>query len=110
MGIPAQGKNPKAAMAFLDWLFTTPATKIWAQNGNMSMIKGAVDTYSPPVVRQVFSLVETAHNALPWIENELPPGVGEDKVYNGTVALLSGSMTPTQFCQSIQTADAANHH
>jgi len=109
-GIPAQGKNPKAAMAFLDWLFTAPATKIWAQNGNMSMIKGAVDTYSPSVVRQVFSLVETAHNALPWIENELPPGVGEDKVYNGTVAMLSGSMTPTQFCQSIQTADAASHH
>jgi hypothetical protein len=41
---------------------------------------------------------------LPWIENELPPGVGEDKVYSGTVALLTGDMTPEEFTQSIQDA------
>jgi raffinose/stachyose/melibiose transport system substrate-binding protein len=108
--IPSKGHNPQAAKAFLDWLFTPPATKIWAQNGNMTMVKGAVDEYAPTVIRQLFRGVESAHAALPWIENELPPGVGEDKVYNGTVALLSGSMTPAQFCQSIQKADASYHH
>jgi raffinose/stachyose/melibiose transport system substrate-binding protein len=108
-GIPSKGKNPQAARAFLEWMFTPEATKIWAQNGNMSMVTGAVDKYAPPVIRQLFGLVEHAHAALPWIENELPPGVGEDKVYNGTVALLSGTMTPAQFCKSIQSADAAYH-
>jgi 2-keto-3-deoxy-6-phosphogluconate aldolase len=28
--------------------------------------------------------------------------VGEDKIYNGTVALITGAMTPEEFTQSIQ--------
>ncbi|HET7094433.1 MAG TPA: extracellular solute-binding protein, partial [Thermomicrobiales bacterium] len=103
-GIPTQAKNPDGAMAFLDWLTSDDAAAIWAKNGNMSLIKGAVEANSPQVIKDLWATVGDASAALPWIENELPPGVGEDKVYSGTVALLTGSMTPEQFSQSIQDA------
>jgi ABC-type glycerol-3-phosphate transport system substrate-binding protein len=82
---------------------TSPeAAAIWARNGNMSLISGAVEENSPEVIKNLWSTVGDASGALPWIENELPPGVGEDKVYSGVVALLTGEMTPEQFGQSIQ--------
>jgi hypothetical protein len=59
---------------------------------------------APEVVQGLWATVGDASAALPWIENELPPGVGEDRVYSGSVALLTGEMTPEQFGQSIQEA------
>jgi raffinose/stachyose/melibiose transport system substrate-binding protein len=103
-GIPTGAKNPEAAMAVLDWLASDDAAAIWAKNGNMSLVEGAVDENAPEVIKQLWATVGDASAALPWIENELPPGVGEDKVYSGTVALLNGDMTPEQFSQSIQGA------
>nr|MBA3413910.1 hypothetical protein [Chloroflexia bacterium] len=47
---------------------------------------------------------QEAELALPWIENELPPGVGEDRIYTGTVALINGSTTPEEFSQGVQDA------
>ena len=84
------------------------AAAIWAKNGNMSLIQGAVEGNAPDVIKQLWAGVGDATAALPWIENELPPGVGEDKIYSGTVALLNGSMTPEDFSKSVQDAlDAA---
>jgi len=102
--IPTGAKNPEAAMKVLDWLASDDAAAIWARNGNMALIKGAVEENAPDVIKQLWASVGDASAALPWIENELPPGVGEDKVYSGSVALISGDMTPEQFGQSIQDA------
>jgi raffinose/stachyose/melibiose transport system substrate-binding protein len=102
--IPTGAKNPDAAMKVLDWLASDDAAAIWARNGNMVLIKGAVEENAPDVIKQLWASVGEASAALPWIENELPPGVGEDKVYSGAVALLSGDMTPEQFGKSIQDA------
>jgi ABC-type glycerol-3-phosphate transport system substrate-binding protein len=103
-GIPSGAKNKEAALEILDWLATDEAAQIWATNGNSAMVAGAVEAAAPQVIKDIWAKVQEANNSLPWIENELPPGVGEDKVYNGTVALITGEMTPEQFVQSIQTA------
>ncbi|MDQ2653177.1 MAG: extracellular solute-binding protein [Chloroflexota bacterium] len=100
--IPTGAKNPEAAMDVLEWMTSPEAAAIWARNGNMSLISGAVEENSPQVIKDLWATVGEASGALPWIENELPPGVGEDKVYSGVVALLTGEMTPEQFGQSIQ--------
>jgi raffinose/stachyose/melibiose transport system substrate-binding protein len=107
IAIPASAKNKEGAMALLEWLVTPEAAQVWAKNGNLSMVTGAVDAAAPPVVKDLWSKVKAAPTSLPWIENELPPGVGEDKIYNGTVAILSGSMTPQDFAKSIEDATAA---
>jgi raffinose/stachyose/melibiose transport system substrate-binding protein len=102
--IPTEAQNPEAAMDVLAWMASPEAGAIWARNGNMSMIDGAVAENAPEVVQGLWATVGDASAALPWIENELPPGVGEDRVYSGSVALLTGEMTPEQFGQSIQEA------
>jgi raffinose/stachyose/melibiose transport system substrate-binding protein len=103
-GVPSGAKNKEAALEILDWLTTSEAAEIWAANGNSVMIDGAVEATAPQVIKDIWAKVQEADDSLPWIENELPPGVGEDKVYNGTVALITGEMTPDEFAQSIQTA------
>lgn len=108
VGVPSASKHTAEAMKFLEFLTTEEAGQIWAKNGNASVIAGAVDAAAPQVVKDLYNNAKSASNSLPWIENELPPGVGEDKVYNGTVALLTGDMTAEQYLQSIQDAlDAA---
>ena len=101
-GVPSDAANPDGAMAFLDFLVTEEAGNIWATNGLMSMIEGTVEQSAPPEITDMWDSVHEAEASLPWIENELPPGVGEDRVYNGIVALLSDSMTPEEFGASIQ--------
>lgn len=103
-GIPTGAQNPEAAREVLEWMTTEEAGAIWARNGNMSLIDGAVEGNAPEVIQELWATVGDANAALPWIENELPPGVGEDRVYSGSVALLTGEMTPEQFGQSIQEA------
>jgi raffinose/stachyose/melibiose transport system substrate-binding protein len=100
--VPANAKNKEAALSVLEWLATDEAGNIWAKNGNASVIKGAVDKSAPQVVKDLYTNAKAAKKSLPWLENELPPGVGEDKIYNGTVALITGAMTPEEFTQSIQ--------
>jgi raffinose/stachyose/melibiose transport system substrate-binding protein len=104
LGIPTGGENPEAAREVLEWMISDEAAAIWARNGRMSMIQGAVEENSPEVIQDLWATVGDASAALPWIENELPPGVGEDKIYSGAVALINGSMTPEEFAQSVQDA------
>ncbi len=103
-GVPADAPNKEAALEVLEWLASEEAGNIWAKNGNASVIAGAVDNSAPQVIKDLYNNAKNSQKSLPWIENELPPGVGEDKVYNGTVALITGSMTPEEFTQSIQEA------
>lgn len=104
LAIPSGAANPEAAMQVLDWMSSEEAANIWAANGNISMYEGAVEASAPPVVQDLWATAQEADRALPWIENELPPGVGEDKIYTGTVALINGSMTPEEFSQGVQDA------
>ena len=102
--VPSNAKNKEAALTVLKWLASEEAGNIWAKNGNASVIAGAVDNSAPQVIKDLYTNAKAAAKSLPWLENELPPGVGEDKIYNGTVALITGDMTPEEFTQSIQEA------
>jgi len=107
-GIPSKAKNPDGARAYLDYLMSDPATTAWAKSGNLSLRSGAVEQNTPQALQPLWKSVLAADASLPWLENELPPGVGEDKIYNGTAALVAGRMQPKEFVQSVQTAlDAA---
>jgi raffinose/stachyose/melibiose transport system substrate-binding protein len=103
-GIPSNARNKEAAITVLEWLISDEGGNIWAKNGNASVVSGAVENSAPDIVQELYVNARAADKSLPWVENEMPPGVGEDKVYNGTVALLTGDMTPEEFGQSIQEA------
>lgn len=102
--VAENGRNKEGALAVLNWLAGGEAGAIWARHGNIAMIAGAVEENAPEVVQELWAGSQEAPAALPWIENEMPPGVGEDKVYNGMVALITGDMTPEEFTQSVQDA------
>ena len=107
-GIPTKAKNPEGARAFLEYMLGDEATTAWAKAGNLSLREGMVEQFGGPTLQPLWKSVLSADASLPWMENELPPGVGEDKIYNGTAALVSGRTSPEDFVKSVQTAlDAA---
>ncbi len=103
-GIPAKAKNPDGARALLDFLLSEQSTSRWAEGGLFSLVKGAVDENGPEFVQPIWHAVTEADASLPWIENELPPGVGEDVIYNGTTELVAGRVEPADFVASVQAA------
>jgi raffinose/stachyose/melibiose transport system substrate-binding protein len=103
-GIPAKADNPDGAKALLEHMLTEESTATWAEAGLFSLVDGAVEQNGPEDVMPLWDAVLQADASLPWLENELPPGVGEDAIYNGSAALVAGRMTPQEFVESIQAA------
>jgi raffinose/stachyose/melibiose transport system substrate-binding protein len=103
-GIPAKAKNPDGAKALLEHMLTEESTATWAKAGLFSLVDGAVEQNGPEEVMPLWDAVLQANASLPWLENELPPGVGEDAIYNGSAALVSGRVTPQEFVESVQAA------
>lgn len=103
-GISSKANNEDGARRFLEYLISEEATTTWASAGLPSLVEGAVEEHAPEDIQTIFEGVLEADAALPWLENELPPGVGEDALYNGTTALVAGRMEPEEFVTSVQTA------
>jgi raffinose/stachyose/melibiose transport system substrate-binding protein len=103
-GIPADANNPEGSKAFLEHLLASDSTTRWAEAGLFSLLEGAVEENGPDEVKPLWNAVLEADASLPWLENELPPGVGEDAIYNGTTALVAGRTSPKELVQSVQSA------
>ena len=56
VAVAANAKNPKAAKAFLDWMFTAGAQKIWADNGYRPVVPGVSGSISFPTPAQLFTI------------------------------------------------------
>jgi raffinose/stachyose/melibiose transport system substrate-binding protein len=103
-GIPTKAKNPEGARRLLEHLLSEGSTARWAKAGLFSLVKGAVEANGPTQVRPLWDAVLQAKASLPWLENELPPGVGEDAIYNGATELVAGRIEPQEFVESVQAA------
>lgn len=103
-GIPAKADNPEGARALLEHMVSEESTARWAEGGLFSLVEGAVEENGPEAVMPLWDAVMTANSSLPWLENELPPGVGEDTIYNGATELVAGRVEPEQFVADVQAA------
>lgn len=59
VAVTADAQNPTAAKAFLDWLFTPAAQKLWADNGYrpvVSRVQGSISFKPPPQLFTIASL------------------------------------------------------
>lgn len=105
LAISAKCKHPKEALAFLDWMVQIPQAKRWVENDKLSTIRGALtkDNASERLLRTQ-QIVEKAKASIAGLELCVPPSVGEDKIYNGAAAVVSGQMTAEQWMQSVEKA------
>jgi raffinose/stachyose/melibiose transport system substrate-binding protein len=98
------GLGATALVEFLEYLIQDEATEIWAGKGLLSLVDGAFEQHGPVEITPLWEAVLEAEDSLAWMENELPPGVGEDKVYNGTTEIVAGRMDAEEFTESVQAA------
>lgn len=56
VAVTTDAQNPKAAKAFLDWLFTPAAQKVWADNGYRPVVSGVQGSISFKTPQQLFTI------------------------------------------------------
>jgi raffinose/stachyose/melibiose transport system substrate-binding protein len=111
--VTANSGNTEAGLDFLEFI-SDPANgagKAFAKSGLINVLKGSEEEMSP-YVRASFDAVSEAlaaegDNVIAYFENLVPPGVGEDQMYNGSAALAANTMTPEDFVANLQAAAVA---
>lgn len=100
----------KAALEFLDWISSPKQQQASVKIGNISAVTAAnVPAMESPLTRQVVNQqIKSSTGSFPFIEHVTPKAVGEDAIWQGSVAVLTGQATPLSWMQSVEKAAAAN--
>jgi raffinose/stachyose/melibiose transport system substrate-binding protein len=100
----------KAALEFLDWMSQPKQQEASVKIGNISAVTAAnVPSLESPLTQQVVSQqIKTETGSFPFIEHVTPKAVGEDAIWQGSVAVLTGQATPMSWMQSVEKAAEAN--
>lgn len=106
ISISSTAKDIDAALKFIEWFTDVEQAKRWVkETGYISAIRGGVtEETAGPRVAKMISIFDEATGSIPFIDVATPPSVGEDKVYNGGVAVLTGQMTPQEWMDSVEAA------
>lgn len=99
-----------AALEFLDWISQPKQQEASVKIGNISAVTAAdLPSLEDPLTQQVVSQqIKTATGSFPFIEHVTPKAVGEDAIWQGSVAVLTGQATPLSWMQSVEKAAEAN--
>jgi raffinose/stachyose/melibiose transport system substrate-binding protein len=95
----------EAALTFIDWMTQLPQAQYWVKQGvNISPIKGAVteETASPLLMQIVKEQIEGNTGSFPFLEHVLPKTVGEEKIWMGSVGVLTGQLNAETWMQSVE--------
>ena len=102
------GSDPakrKAALQFIDWLTQVPQAQYWVKEGfKISPVVGAItdQTASPMVMQLVNEQVKANTGSFPFLEHVTPKTVGEDRIWMGSVGVLTGQLTAETWMQSVE--------
>lgn len=111
--VTANSGNTEAGLKFLDYLADpdTGAGAKFAKSGLINVVIGADKEMNSRVKASYDAIAEAlalpGSNVIAYFENLVPPAVGEDTMYNGSVGLVSGTITPEDFTSGLQVAAAA---
>ncbi len=100
----------EAALTFMDWWTDLTQQVYWVENiGEISATAGAVteETAGPLTMQIVNEQVEGNTGTIPFIEHVTDPLVGEDKIWMGSVGVLTGQLTAQAWMQSVEEAAAS---
>lgn len=103
-------EKKKAAMEFLDWISQPKQQEGSVKIGNISAVTAAnVQSMESPLTQQVVKdQITSATGSFPFIEHVTPKAVGEDAIWQGSVAVLTGQATPQSWMQAVENAAEAN--
>lgn len=112
IAISTAAKSPEkleAALTFLEWVSQPEQQKKAAAIGAISAVPEANDPeLQGPLITQVIAQhIEPSTGSYPFIEHVTPKAVGEDAIWQGSVAVLTGQATPESWMQSVEDAAAA---
>jgi raffinose/stachyose/melibiose transport system substrate-binding protein len=100
----------KGALEFLDWISQPKQQELSVKAGNISAVTAAnVPSLQSPLAHQVVEQqIKPSTGSFPFIEHVTPKAVGEDAIWQGSVAVLTGQATPMSWMQSVEKAAEAN--
>lgn len=100
-----------AALTFLDWVSQTKQQEEYVKIGAISATSAANDpALEDPLTSQVIAeQIKPSTGSFPFIEHVTPKAVGEDAIWQGSVAVLTGQATAQSWMQSVEDAAAAEH-
>jgi ABC-type glycerol-3-phosphate transport system substrate-binding protein len=103
-------EKKSAALEFLDWISSPERQEGSVKIGNISAVPAAnkPDLEDPLTKVVVEQQVESSTGSFPFIEHVTPKAVGEDAIWQGSVAVLTGQATPLSWMESVEKAAAAN--
>ncbi|MER3389792.1 MAG: ABC transporter substrate-binding protein [Microcella sp.] len=93
-----------AALTFISWLYDVPQQERNVGIGSVSTVLGANDGVLPLMAQVVSQSLDTSTGSIPFLEHVLPKEVGEDAIWNGSVAVLTGQATAQSWMESVQAA------
>lgn len=100
----------KAALEFLDWISQPKQQEASVKIGNISAVTAANNpSLENPLTQKVVNeQIKSSTGSFPFIEHVTPKAVGEDAIWQGSVAVLTGQATPMSWMQSVEKAAEAN--
>lgn len=103
-------EKKKAALEFLDFVSSTKQQEASVKIGNISAVPAAnVPSLEDPLTKIVVDQqIKTATGSFPFVEHVTPKAVGEDAIWQGSVAVLTGQATAASWMQSVEKAAEAN--
>lgn len=99
-------EKKKAALEFLDWISQAKQQQESVKIGNISAVPAANEPSleSPLTQKVVAEQIKTSTGSFPFIEHVTPKSVGEDAIWQGSVAVLTGQATPQSWMESVEKA------
>ncbi len=100
----------QAMLSFIDWLTQVPQAQTWVKEAvSISPVVGAVTeaTADPLLIKIVDEEINPNTGSFPFLEHVTPKTVGEDKIWMGSVAVLTGQMNAESWMQSVEDEAAA---
>jgi ABC-type glycerol-3-phosphate transport system substrate-binding protein len=103
-------EKEKAALEFLDWISAPEQQEGSVKIGNISAVPEAnkPDLEDPLTKVVVEEQIDSSTGSFPFIEHVTPKAVGEDAIWQGSVAVLTGQATPMSWMQSVEKAADSN--
>lgn len=105
LSISSKSKYPDECMRFIDFMTQPEAGVAFVKAARLSALAGAInpDTASEKLLR-FYKQISEATGTIAGLELCVPPAVGEDKMYNGAVAIVNGTMKAEEWMNAIEEA------